>query len=141
MAAPNLAAGATATFATTAFSASLTRIGLPTSTREAVDVTVISSDTQMEYIPAAKFDPGVIEIEGWFDPAFSTMPPIDQSRELLTIDYDGSAGAPTMTATGFATSVDYGEIVAAGNAPIRFVMQFQCDGGHNSGTALTHTAS
>ena len=139
MAAPNLGAGATVTFATTSFAMTLTRIKLPTESRGAVDVTPISSDFQMEKIPAAKGDLGPLEIEGFWDPAFSTFPPISSARELITIDYDGAgAGTDTMTFTGFVTNSDPGEIVAAGNNPMMCTVTVQPDGGHNSGTALTH---
>ena len=133
-----LGAGATAVFADSGFTASYVRHKLPTSTREAADATAIDTNTQMHKAPAAKMDPGVAELEFYYDPAAGTKPPIVGDAELLTYDYDGAgAGTDTMTGTGFVTSVDYGEVIAAGNVFVKGTMQFTFDGGYSGGTALT----
>ena len=72
--------------------------------RTAIDVTNMDSTNAKEFIPAALYDAGGLEVTMLYDGAED--PPIDQAAETVTIDWAGSNGKGTLSFSGFMTNFE-----------------------------------
>lgn len=100
----SLGNGTTIAFTTTAFTASVNRIGGANETRNAVETSHLATTGQRTRIPGTLTDPGTTEVEFEWDQSFTTFPPIDAVPEAITITYPKKSGetvAATEAGTGF----------------------------------------
>ena len=102
----DIGTGTTVTFASSAFTAEITRVGFGGITREAVDVTHMESEDAREYDPADLVDSGELNIEGHFNP--DTDPPVDEAAETVTVTWPSGA---TWAGTGFLTNYEADAVV------------------------------
>ncbi len=103
--------GATITFGTSGFSASIISMEWGGLTREDVDTTHLGTTTAMTYIPGDLYDPGDLTITFQYDP--DTQAPITAAAETITITYpipSGLSSGATHAGTGYINSFTPGSL-------------------------------
>ncbi len=99
-------------FGTSGFTAQITDVTPPESSRAAIDTSHLGTSGGKTFMPADLVDNGELEIEFHFNP--DTDPPIDQPAETITITWlgpDDAAGA-TWAFSGFMTNYRPGAMVS-----------------------------
>ena len=101
----DITTGATVVFGTSAFSAELLSIGLPSIARGMIDTTHMGTTVARTHQPVDLIEWGELEIEFNFDP--NNEPPIDGAAETITITFpipSGGASGATIAGSGFMTA-------------------------------------
>lgn len=101
--------GASITFGTSSFSATVTAINGEAIERVAIETSHLGTTTARTFIPGDLFDPGEVSLELLFDP--DNKPPLNGAAETITVTFPVAAGetnGATWAASGFVTGFSYG---------------------------------
>lgn len=123
--------GTTIAFATSGFTASVTRINGTSMSRGAVEDTDLSTTGQMTFIPADLVDAGEFGLEFHWDQSFSTFPPISAAAETVTISFplkSGESTKATLAGSGFVTAAKGGDAIAGQTDTAKGTMTVKWDG-------------
>ena len=133
--------GATVTFGTTSWSGKL--VGIPTNlalTRPPVDITVLSTSGEREYMPGDLSELGQVTLDVAFEAA-TGLPALGSAAETITITWPlapggGGATAANLSGTGFIAGINYPAMQT--NTLQQGQITFQFDG--NTGPTWTAEA-
>lgn len=101
--------GVTITFSSSYFT-NVTSVRWTGVTRAPISASVSATSGGMEFIPSNLYDPGELQVEGYFDNTKTFVTPITGSAETVTVTKlaTGQSTGGTCAASGFLTSWDWG---------------------------------
>ena len=130
--------GTTITFADSSFSGTVHSITGGQLTREAVDVTPLSSASQRQKAATDLLTPPVYQIGFYYNPSQTNFAPITGAREVVTITYPlqtSETAAATETGTGFVSLEGLPDKDAPDRDFLKGTITVAYAGGFNSGNA------